>query len=187
MLSCIRTAVCLRSIVERNSLALLSCSALCLLLGMLAVACSRCVRVSPCPLPCCCCGLLLQGVCSNMACPYLHVKVAADARPCKAFLQGYCAAGAACPHKHLTPRMVKQQQQQQGGKVVGDQVAAAGTSSRQGKWQRQQQPVHQPAVAAAVGGAAAGSGDGAPLLTQRTGSGALYSSLAALLPDCEPE
>jgi hypothetical protein len=156
--------------------------------------CWRCMCVSVCLPRCVCCGVLLQGVCSNMACPYLHVKVAADAPPCKAFLQGYCAAGAACPHKHLTPRMVKQQQ----GGVVGERVAAAaaagGRSSRPGKWQRQRQqelaPQLQQAVAAAgaaTAGAAAGSGDSALLLTQRTGSGALYSSLAALLPDCEPE
>eukprot|EP00878_Enallax_costatus_P011310 GHUV01011807.1.p1 GENE.GHUV01011807.1~~GHUV01011807.1.p1 ORF type:complete len:158 (+),score=61.46 GHUV01011807.1:206-679(+) len=58
---------------------------------------------------------LMQGVCSNRDCPYLHVKVAADAPACRAFLQGYCPAGAACPHKHLTLRMLKQQQQKQQG------------------------------------------------------------------------
>ena len=59
-------------------------------------------------------SLLCQGACSNRACPYLHVSVRSDAPVCKAFSQGYCARGAACPHKHLTARMVKQLSRAQG-------------------------------------------------------------------------
>ncbi len=49
----------------------------------------------------------LQGLCSNTQCPYLHVNLDPLAPVCKAFLRGYCAAGAACRSKHLTKRMVR--------------------------------------------------------------------------------
>ena len=50
----------------------------------------------------------LQGLCSNTQCPYLHVNLDPSAPVCKAFLRGYCAAGAACRSKHLTKRMVQE-------------------------------------------------------------------------------
>jgi len=51
--------------------------------------------------------LLLQGLCSNTQCPYLHVNLDPAAPVCEAFLRGYCVAGAACRSKHLTKRMVR--------------------------------------------------------------------------------
>ncbi len=58
-----------------------------------------------------------QGLCTAADCPYLHVNLSASAPVCKAFLRGYCAAGADCPHKHYTLRMVKEERrlEQQGG------------------------------------------------------------------------
>lgn len=52
-------------------------------------------------------GAARQGLCSNAECGYLHVKLGPHARPCQAFLRGYCGAGAACPHMHVTPRMLR--------------------------------------------------------------------------------
>jgi len=72
------------------------------------------------------CVLCLQGKCNNSSCPYLHIKVAADAPPCKDFLAGYCPRGAACTHKHLTQRMAKQLEQQQ---TVQAAAAAAGAQT----------------------------------------------------------
>ena len=53
-------------------------------------------------------ALGLQGSCSNTDCPYLHVRLDPQAPACKDFLQGHCPRGAACPHKHLTARMLKE-------------------------------------------------------------------------------
>jgi hypothetical protein len=52
----------------------------------------------------------LQGRCGRRDCPYLHVRLPADAPHCPAFLQGYCSAGVLCPRKHLTPRMLRDAQ-----------------------------------------------------------------------------
>lgn len=57
----------------------------------------------------CCHAWLLQGLCSATDCPYLHVNLSPEAPLCKAFLRGYCPAGARCPHKHYTLRMVKEE------------------------------------------------------------------------------
>lgn len=51
----------------------------------------------------------IQGRCTASDCPYLHVNVSASAPVCKAFLRGYCMAGADCPHKHYTLGMVKEE------------------------------------------------------------------------------
>ncbi len=47
-------------------------------------------------------------MCSNEDCPYLHVNFDPAAPICKDFVRGYCPRGAVCPHKHLTPKMVKE-------------------------------------------------------------------------------
>jgi Zinc finger C-x8-C-x5-C-x3-H type (and similar) len=52
--------------------------------------------------------LFVQGACSKMNCPYLHVKLEPGARVCEAFLRGWCPDGVACRQKHLTPDMVQQ-------------------------------------------------------------------------------
>ncbi|KAK9848568.1 hypothetical protein WJX84_009498 [Apatococcus fuscideae] len=72
--------------------------------------CSR----SDCPLQHCIqphllpvCTFFLQGMCSNEDCPYLHVNLDPAAPVCRNFVRGYCPRGALCPHKHLTPKMVR--------------------------------------------------------------------------------
>ena len=62
----------------------------------------------------------MQGLCTASDCPYLHVNLSAGAPVCKAFLRGYCPAGAECPHKHYTLRMVKEERRlEQGGSGGG--------------------------------------------------------------------
>ncbi|WVZ79299.1 hypothetical protein U9M48_026896 [Paspalum notatum var. saurae] len=46
------------------------------------------------------CSYFLQGLCSNTACPYRHVKVNLNAPVCEDFLKGYCADGDECRKKH---------------------------------------------------------------------------------------
>ena len=50
---------------------------------------------APPPLAC-----AVQGCCSNVDCPYLHVRAAPGTAPCAAFRQGYCPLGARCPQQH---------------------------------------------------------------------------------------
>ncbi|KQJ99614.1 hypothetical protein BRADI_3g44276v3 [Brachypodium distachyon] len=42
------------------------------------------------------CSYFLRGLCTNMACPYRHVKTNSSAPVCEDFLKGYCA----CHKKH---------------------------------------------------------------------------------------
>ncbi|KAK9845135.1 hypothetical protein WJX74_011005 [Apatococcus lobatus] len=54
------------------------------------------------------CTFFLQGMCSKEDCPYLHVNLDPAAPVCRDFVRGYCPRGAVCPHKHLTPKMVRE-------------------------------------------------------------------------------
>ncbi|KAL6784808.1 hypothetical protein ACKKBF_B03295 [Auxenochlorella protothecoides x Auxenochlorella symbiontica] len=55
------------------------------------------------------CIHFIKGSCANGNCPYLHVKLVATAPVCARFLKGYCPAGARCPHRHLTLRMLREE------------------------------------------------------------------------------
>ena len=46
------------------------------------------------------CSYFLRGLCTNIACPYRHVKVNLNAPVCEDFLKGYCAYGDECHKKH---------------------------------------------------------------------------------------
>jgi len=46
------------------------------------------------------CHYFLKGVCTNLTCPYSHVKVNPRAAICPDFLKGYCPRGTTCKLKH---------------------------------------------------------------------------------------
>ena len=77
----------------------------------------------------------MQGLCTAAECPYLHVNLSAGAPVCKAFLRGYCPAGADCPDKHYTLRMVKEERRLEragsGGSGAG---AVAGKHGKAEVW-----------------------------------------------------
>lgn len=155
-------------------LAVLQPAALCVVL-CLAVFCT------------CTSADVLQGVCSNRDCPYLHVKVAADAPACRAFLQGYCPAGASCAQKHLTYRMLKQQHKQQQKKMMlkagqrhTDRAAAASAGPGvTGK-------VQEKGTVAAVRAAGHREVDGVSAV-EGSGSTSLAWALEHLLPEAEAD
>lgn len=75
----------------------------------------------------------LQGCCTAEACPYLHVNLPASAPICKRFLRGYCPAGAACPHKHYTLRMVREEKTLAASAAgAADKASKAGGAAKRG-------------------------------------------------------
>jgi len=47
------------------------------------------------------CHYFLKGMCTNLSCPYTHVKVNERAEICPDFLKGYCPRGPTCKLKHV--------------------------------------------------------------------------------------
>ena len=104
---------------------------------------------------------LLQGRCTAAGCPYLHVNLPPAAPACKRFLRGYCPAGAACPHKHFTLRMVREEKRLDAAAAGGGGAAQAGRGAQGGGTKRRKggaagryfetAPPGSPAAAAADG------------------------------------
>jgi Zinc finger C-x8-C-x5-C-x3-H type (and similar) len=52
--------------------------------------------------------MVLQGLCSQADCPYLHKYLGPKTPVCKDFMRGYCLRGAKCEKNHMTPRMMQE-------------------------------------------------------------------------------
>jgi len=75
------------------------------------------------------CHYFLKGVCTNVSCPYTHVKVNERAEICPDFLKGYCPRGPTCKLKHVNGQKkarVETNQESDHGQRDGDIVEEVG-------------------------------------------------------------